>query len=180
MKKSLTKETKIPEGVEIKVHGDIIIVKGREGELKRKFDLGKIKAEVKDNKIILKDETASKKEKKIMNTVSAHLKNMIIGVKEKYEYKLKVCSSHFPIGVDVQGRNVSIKNFLGEKIPRKTKLPEGVEAKVNKEFIIITSCDKELAGQAASKFEEVTKIKDRDRRIFQDGIFMITKAGREI
>jgi large subunit ribosomal protein L6 len=180
MRRQLFREIKVPEGIEFKINGNEIVVSGQEGKIVKNFELGRVNLTISGDKIKIGNEKSTKKEKKIMNTMNAHIKNMIKGVNEKYEYKLKVCSSHFPIGVELNGRNVIVKNFLGEKIPRKTTLPENVEVKIDRDIITVKSCDKEIAGIAAAKFEMVTKIRDRDRRIFQDGIFMITKAGRAI
>ncbi len=178
MKKELFQEIEIPEGVEAEIEGTTLKVRGREGENKRTFKVNKLKFEKKDNKIIIGYGKATKKEKKLMNTLASHVKNMIRGAQKKFEYQLKVCFSHFPISVEVKGREVLIKNFLGEKIPRKTKISEGVEIEINKDIIKIISIDKELAGQAAANFETATRIRKRDRRVFQDGIFIINKAGR--
>jgi len=180
MKKALSQEIEIPEGVEANVEGNKLIVKGAEGENSREFNIGKINFEKKDNKIILSHKKATKKEKKIINTLAAHIANMIKGVQEKFEYKLKICSSHFPMTVKIEGNNATVKNFLGEKIDREIKMPEGAEIKVEKDIITITSINKEIAGQAAANFENITKIKNRDKRVFQDGIYIINKAGREM
>ena len=180
MKKSLSQEIEIPKEVEANIEENKLIVKGPEGENSREFNVGKINFEKKDNKIILSHEKATKKEKKIINTTIAHIKNMIKGVQEKFEYKLKICSSHFPMTVKIEENKVIIKNFLGEKIDRKTKIPEGAEVKIEKDIITIISTDKEIAGQAAANFENITKIRNKDIRIFQDGIYIINKAGREM
>ena len=180
MKKDLSQQIKIPEGVEADIEGNRIIIKGLEGENKHEFKFGKLNVEKKDNKIIIGNKKSTKTEKKMMNTISAHLRNMIKGVQEKFVYELKICFSHFPITVEIKDKDVSIKNFLGEKIPRKIKLNKGVDVKIEKDKIVITSTNKELAGQTAANFEKITKITGRDRRVFQDGIYITKKNGREI
>ena len=173
-------EIEIPEGVEAEIQKNKLILKGKEGETFREFNLGEINFEKKDKKIILSCEKATKKEKRIINTSAAHIKNMIHGVQKKFEYKLKICSSHFPMNVKFEGNTAIIKNFIGEKVDRKVELPKNVEIKMEKEIITIRSIDKELSGQAAANLETATKIRGRDKRVFQDGIYIINKAGREI
>ncbi len=180
MKKPLFKKIEIPEGIEINLEDSKINVKGPEGELTRNFNPGRVKIEFNGKEIILGQEKATKNEKKIMNTLEAHIKNMIKGVTKKFEYNLKICHGHFPFTVKIEGDKAIIKNFLGEKVERIVKIPEGVEIEIKKEIITIKSMDKELAGQASANFEKATKIKGRDLRVFQDGIYIIEKAGKKM
>ena len=185
MKTPLFQEIEIPEGVEVSIEGDLFKAKGPEGENQREFKIGKIDMEKKGEKIIIGSKKASKKEKKIINTSVAHIKNILQGVQKKFEYKLLGCYSHFPFTIDIEKNGAMIKNFLGENIPRKVKFLEGVEVELgkdsNKEIPInVKSVDRELAGQTAANFEMATKVRNRDRRVFQDGIFIINKAGKEI
>lgn len=180
MKKDFMNELEVPEGIEVAIDGKIFKFKGPNGEITREFKLKGIKIEKKDNKIILSMKNASKNDKRAINTTKAHLKNMIHGAKEGFEYKLKICFSHFPMTVEIKDNKAIIKNFLGERVPRIVDLPKDADIKVDKEYIIVKSIDKESAGNAAAKFELSTKVGKRDRRIFQDGIFIISKAGRDI
>jgi len=180
MKKELYQKIEIPEGIEVEIDGAKVIVKGTEGVNEREFDLANLSLEKKGNEIIIGNKKSSKKEKRRMNTIAAHIRNMIKGIKEKFEYKLKICFNHFPITVEVKGNEALIKNFLGERTPRKVKIPKGAEVKVEKEIITITSPSIETAGQAAANFETATRIAKRDRRVFQDGIFITSKCGEEI
>jgi len=180
MKKEIFEKIKIPKGVEVNLEGSTITIKGNEGENKRTFKTSNLVFEKKDDEIIVGCKKATKKEKKMIRTTKAHIENMIKGVGEKYEYKLKICFSHFPMTVDIQDNKATIKNFLGEKIPRRLKFPKGAEVKVEGSIITINSVDKEIAGQAAANFEAATKIRKKDRRVFQDGIFIINKAGKNI
>ena len=180
MKKEIFNEIEIPEGVEVKIDGNLTIIKGNEGEIKRKFNINKIILEKKERKIVIGNKKATKTEKRMINTITAHIKNMIKGVQEKFEYTLKIASSHFPISVEIKENKATIKNFLGEKIPREAKILDNVEIKIDKDIITITSNNKELAGQTAANLEKATRIRMKDRRVFQDGIFITNKAGRKI
>ena len=180
MKKEIIQKITIPEGVEAEINGSIFRVKGKEGESSREFRTEGLIFEKKGNEIIIGNKKATKKEKKMINTIKSHVKNMMEGAQKKFEYKLKICYNHFPFTVEVNGNDALIKNFLGEKIPRKVKIPGGVEVNVEKDIIKVRSHDKELAGQAAANFETATRIRLRDRRVFQDGLFITEKNGRQI
>lgn len=180
MRKKLYEYVEIPEGVEVVVNKNDIEVSGKEGKIKKTINLSNIETKIEKDKILVGGEKITKSEKKMIYTIISHLKNMMGGVQEKYTYELKICFNHFPITLDVSGNEAKIKNFLGEKVPRKAKILDGVEIEVKKDSITLKSINKEAAGQTAANFEKATKIRNRDRRVFQDGLFIINKCGKGI
>ncbi len=184
MKKDLIEKIMLPENIEAEFKDNYFIVKSQGKEQRRKIG-SKINVKIDNKKIIIECKNATKKEKKIMNTTIAHIKNMFEGFKNKFVYKLQICRTHFPISVFIEDgkKELLIKNFLGENKPRKAKILDDAEVKLEKDIITIESFNKEAAGQTAANIEKATRIKKRDRRVFQDGIWIIskpTKKTREI
>lgn len=180
MNKNLERVIEIPEGIEVVINGNSFVVKGGGKELVRNFDLGKVKVVVKDNKIILVAKGATRRESKMIGTTWAHLKNMIKGINEDFVYELEVCNVHFPMNVKIDGNRIVIKSFLGETTQRIAKILPDVDVDIKGSKISVSSSDIEAAGQTAANLEKATRLTGRDRRIFQDGIFITTKPGRII
>lgn len=176
--KELKQTIIIPEGISFDIVNDALHIKGPKGENSKKVPRSVIKIKKQGNNIILESSRSTRKEKKILMTLKAHIKNLIRGVLEGYIYKLKVCSGHFPMSVTLDNKKLLIKNFLGEKIPRKAIILDDVDVKLDGDVIIITGVDKEKAGQTAANIEQSTRITNRDRRVFQDGCYIIAKPGR--
>ncbi|MDO8740374.1 MAG: 50S ribosomal protein L6 [Candidatus Woesearchaeota archaeon] len=170
----------IPAGVDAKLTDDILTLKSGKNEASKKLASEKIKLVLEGNKLKLTTKKSSKKEKKLVGSFRAHIKNLIEGIREPHVYKLKICSGHFPMNVSIAGSDLTVKNFLGEKIPRKLKLKKGASVKIEGSEITIESANKELAGQAAADIEQLTKRPNYDPRIFQDGIYIIIKDGKEV
>ena len=168
----------IPEGVTISIQDDILTVKGEKGELSRKFFHPKIKVNVKDNAVEITSPEIRRKEKALIGTMNAHISNMIHGVANGFEYKMKTVFSHFPIKTTVEGTEFVIQNFLGERAPRRAKILEGVTVDANGENVTVTGIDKEKVGQTVANIERATKVKKRDIRVFQDGVYRTSKGGR--
>ncbi len=179
MKFDIEEKIEFPENIEVLVNGNEITVKGNGLENKRKFNAKNISFKKSDAGLILISKNTTKRERKMVMTIIAHVKNMIEGILNKFVYKLEVVYVHFPVTIDVdKSKNqVIIKNFLGEKKPRIAQIVKGAEVNVNKSSITVESYDKEIAGQTAANLETATKIRNRDRRKFQDGIFITEKCG---
>lgn len=167
---------KIPEDVEIEIKDRKITVSGEEGSLKKEFKSPNIKINKKDQKIILESLTERKEHKSQLGTFTSHIKNMIKGVQENFEYKVKAVYSHFPIKIETKNNQIIINNFLGEESPRKIDIiGEQTKAEISGDEIIIKGPDKEAVSQTAAKIEEQTNIRGKDPRVFQDGIYVVKR-----
>ncbi len=175
MKQDLNEFIEAPAGVSIQVHDRSVTVKGPKGEVSRSFIAPGVSISG-DGKVVLSAKKATKREKAKLYATVAHIKGMIKGVQEPFVYVLKIFSGHFPMTVSISGNTFAVKNFLGEKVPRTTKIRAGVNVKVDGDKVTVTSVDKELAGMTASNIELLMSVSHRDRRIFQDGIFIIQKS----
>lgn len=173
----LKKELVIPQGIEVTLGEQVTIKKGKV-EITKKLFYPTLELKKEGDKLIIAPKKFTKREKRIINTFKSHLLNMIKGVQEPYVYKMKICASHFPMAVTIEGKKLVVKNYLGEKVPRKADIPEGADVKIEEDNIIITSADREIAGMTATRFEQCTRITNRDRRVFQDGIWLVEKGKR--
>ena len=173
-------EFEIPEGIQAVVEDSTLILKKENKEIRRKLQPA-IGLKIENNKLIVKIKKTSKKEKKIFGSLKAHIKNMIKGLKDGFKYHLQVSNVHFPMNVtfDKATHELIVKNFLGEKKDRRIKINQDVEVKVDKGEIELSSHDIEKAGQAAANIEKGAKVRNKDRRIYQDGIFITSKPRRD-
>ena len=179
-KKEIKAEIEIPEGIIIEIDSSSVKVKGNAGEVTKKLSNPNINISKENNKIIFKALKSTKREQKLVNTFTAHMKNMLRGANETYKYKLKICSGHFPMNVSVKNDEFIVKNFFGEKIPRILKIKNRADVKIEGDMVIVESPDKESAGQVAADIEQLVRRTKYDLRIFQDGIWIFEKFGKEI
>jgi len=174
----MTEQIEIPEGVTATYENGLISIKGEKGELTRTFSHPKINIKISGKNIELKSKNVRRKEKALFGTYVAHIKNMIHGVSQGFEYKMKTVFSHFPIKTSVEEDNFVIQNFLGERAPRKAKILDGVTVETKSDDVTVTGIDKEKVGQTVANIERATRVKKRDIRVFQDGVYRISKGGR--
>lgn len=178
MRRTIVKEIEVPEGVTLSYENKVFTAKGEKGENTKRIFFPTVDIKVESGKVTVLAENAGKSEKKLIGTCEAHIKNLIVGVTEGFEYKLKICSGHFPMNVSLNGNKFVVKNFLGEKVPREVTLKQGPQVKIDGQIITVTGIDKELTGQCAADIEQLMRVTNKDRRIFQDGIYIIEKNGK--
>lgn len=177
--RKVIREIILPENVTVSVNDKLLVIKGLKGELSRSLGRHRIKIKIESNKILLESERDTKTNKKIVGSLTAHIKNMMTGIQQGHSYVLKICSGHFPMNASVSGNKFIVKNFLGEKVPRTLQLKEGATVKIEGDLIHVTSPSKETAGQVSADIEQLTRRPGYDTRIFQDGIYITNKDGKE-
>lgn len=173
-------EVEVPSGVDVSIDGLRVSVKGPRGEVFRDFSHASgVIIRKHDNKVVVESYFADRKRKALVGTIASHINNMIVGVTRGFRYKLKIVFSHFPISVVVDGerRIIRIKNFLGEKSDRIAKIAgENVKVSVEGDEIVVEGVDVEHVGQTAANIELATKVRDKDRRVFVDGIYIYERG----
>jgi large subunit ribosomal protein L6 len=132
-----------------------------------KFPQNDIKIEQKDGEISVIGQ------KMIANTFNAHMRNMFKGVTEGHSHNLKVIYSHFPIAMEVKGKEIIIKNFLGEKQPRHARIIGDTKVEAKGSAMAISGPSKYDVGQTIANLRTATKIRKLDSRVFQDGIYPV-------
>ena len=170
------RKVRIPQGVKVEIAGPVVKVKGKKGELERIFRFPQITMGVDKDEVVVSTDVDRKRTVAMVGTIQAHISNMCRGVSEGFEYRMKVVYSHFPIQLKLAGNRLEINNFLGEKKPRYASISNSVTAKVSNDEIVLTGIDREMLGITSANIEHATRIRDRDPRIFQDGIYRVQRG----
>lgn len=166
----------IPSGVTVTKNGDDVTVKGSKGELSRRMYHPMISFVIADGMVTISTESSRRSVCALVGTYAALLKVMSHGVTEGYEYHMKIVFNHFPIQAKVAGNRVEIGNFLGEKQPRFAAIVEGVKVKIQGDEVILTGINRESIGNTAANIEQACKVRNRDPRVFQDGIYITSRG----
>ena len=177
--KELIHSVNIPEGVSIDSSSSNVKVTGPRGELSRNFEHSAIKIKQSENQLNIIGNNLRKKEKALIGTWNAHLKNMVKGVDKGFLYEMKIIFAHFPMKVAVKGNVVTIDNFLGEKATRSSTIVGDVKVNVKGDALTFEGNNIEDVGQTAGNLEKATVVKGRDTRVFQDGIYVISKGAAQ-
>jgi large subunit ribosomal protein L6 len=168
-------ELEIPENVTVEVDHLDVTVDGPEGAVTRRLWYPDVTVEVEDDQVVVESDAEDAKTNATVGTFESHLNNAFHGVTEGWEYKMEVFYSHFPMQVRVEGDDVVIENFLGEKAPRRTTIHGDTDVSVDDERLVLSGPNKEDVGQTAADIEQLTRVSGKDTRVFQDGVYITEK-----
>ncbi|HBB36611.1 MAG: 50S ribosomal protein L6P, large subunit ribosomal protein L6 [Candidatus Moranbacteria bacterium GW2011_GWC1_45_18] len=169
------KSVAIPEGVEAKISGQNISIKGPKGSLDFDFhnDID-VKSSGKEIQVTAKRDT--KQSWSLWGLTRMLIANMIQGVTKGYEKQLELQGVGFRMAV--QGKKLNMA--LGFSHPVEVEVPEGLEAKIEKNILTISGIDKQKVGQLAASVRALKKVEPYKGKGFRYvGEIVRKKAGKK-
>jgi large subunit ribosomal protein L6 len=171
-------ELETPDDVDAEVDHLDVTVSGPNGSVTRRLWYPDITVSVEDGAVVIESPEDDAKTMSTLGTFESHVENMFFGVTEGWEYEMELFYSHFPMQVDVEDGEVVIENFLGERAPRRAPIHGDTDVSVDGEELTLSGPDIEAVGQTAADIEQLTRVNDKDVRVFQDGVYITTKPSR--
>lgn len=166
----------IPEGISVTLEGRTILVQGKLGTVKKDFTKLPAFLTIEENTIKIHPYGTRRKDFAISKTATSIISNMIKGVQNGYKYKMKVVFAHFPITVKVKDGRVYVENFFGERKARISKIVgEATKVAIEGDDIVISGPHLEDVSQTAANIELSTRVKNKDQRVFLDGIYVYSR-----
>ena len=136
----------VPEGVEVKLDGQHITVKGPKGTLERDVH-SNIKVSINDNIITVERPNDEPENRSLHGLTRTLINNMIVGVLNEYKRELEING----VGYRAQKKGNNLVMNLGYSHPVEMEAPAGITFDVpNPNQIIVRGIDKELVGQTAA------------------------------
>ena len=168
-------EVVIPEGITVTQKKHMLTFVGPLGKTHKSFRLIPVEVKIVEDKILLKAIGSKKRDYAILHTARSIIRNICEGLIVGYTIKMKIVFAHFPVTVKVEGKNIIIENFQGERSPRRTVIVGNTKVVPGGEDIILTGEVWTDITQTAANIELKTKVKNKDHRVFLDGIYAYEK-----
>ena len=174
--KKFETEVDIPQNVNVTLKNFMMRVDGPLGKTHKNFKKIPVNININNNKIILKASGTRKKHYAILNTAKSIIQTLCDGVIDGYTVKMKIVFSHFPITVKLEDKKVLIENFQGEKAPRISRIWGKSKVTPKGDDLIITGPVLTDVTQTAAEIQSKSKVKNKDHRVFLDGIYRYSKS----
>jgi large subunit ribosomal protein L6 len=176
IEQAITAEVEVPPSVKLTKEGSFIVAKGKLGTVKKDFLRIPVTITIESDKVTIKPYGKRKRDLAVTNTVRSVIQSMVKGVEKGYTYKVKIIFAHFPISVKVKGKEIHIENFFGERSARIAKIQgDATKAEVQGEDVLIKGPNLDDVSQTAANIEQSTRIKDKDQRVFLDGLYVYAR-----
>jgi large subunit ribosomal protein L6 len=141
----------IPNGVDVKLEGQKITVKGPKGLLSRELPFG-VEVKVGPEMVNVLPPSRPKEKTAFQGLVRSLINNMVVGVSEGYQRDLDMVG----VGYRALSKGNIIEIYAGYSHPVEFRLPEGITAEVDKNNrITVRGIDKEKVGQTAADIRAI-------------------------
>jgi large subunit ribosomal protein L6 len=141
----------VPAGVEVKVDGSDVTIKGAKGTLERSFD-ARISFNVEEGTIEVVRANDDRDTRALHGLSRALLNNMVVGVSEGYKKDLEMVG----VGYRASLKGKSLELLVGFSHPVQIEAPTGIEFEVPENTkISVSGIDKQLVGQVAANIRKV-------------------------
>jgi len=165
----------IPDSVKASEKHRILSIEGPLGKTRKSFKRIPVDLQLSGKNIILKSLGTRKKDYAIFKTAESVIKSLIKGVQTGYTYKMKIVYAHFPITVKVKDENIHVENFQGERAARVSKIFGNTKVVAKGDDVLIIGPVLTDVSQTAAALQQNTKVKNKDHRVFLDGIYLFEK-----
>lgn len=143
----------VPAGVQVKIDGQRIEIKGSKGTVNRMLS-PEVKAELKDGKVSFTPASTADNAKALWGLNRMLVENMIIGVSQGYRKELEIVGVGYK--AELKGKDLMV--YAGYSSPKLFKVGPGITFIVeNQTKVIIDGIDKEKVGQTASEIRKIRK-----------------------
>lgn len=167
----------IPQGVQLKLDGNVVTAKGPKGELQESLH-PYVKAEIKDGKVLLTaDISVARDASAIWGMTRARLNNLVHGVAAGYSKILEIHGLGFR--AEVMGQKLTLA--LGKSHPVTFEAPKGISLTVDpkKTVVTVSGVSKDMVGEIAAKIRELRKPEPyKGTGIRYQGEYVRKKAGK--
>ena len=142
----------IPAGVEVKVDGANLTVKGPKGELTLTI-AAPIEAKVEDGQVLVTRPDEERESRSLHGLSRTLINNMIVGVTDGYSKALEIVGT----GYRVLAKGSNLEFALGFSHPVSFDPPAGIQFKVEGAKITVQGIDKQLVGETAANIRKLRK-----------------------
>ncbi len=140
------KPVEIPSGVDVKIDGAHVVVKGPKGQLELDAHAD-ITVKLEDNTVTVHRPSDQPNHRALHGLTRSLIANMIQGVTEGYERTLEIIG----VGYRAEAAGKGIILHLGYSHTISYEAPEGVKIELpNQTTVVVRGIDKQAVGQAAA------------------------------
>ncbi|MEM3781569.1 MAG: hypothetical protein QXT43_01225 [Candidatus Micrarchaeaceae archaeon] len=168
----------IPSGISIEINQEARSIKitGKLGSTTKRLNSKLLNAKLEGSKLVIETTQNKRLEKKAVlaqHALASEIKRAVKGVQEGITRRMRVVFAHFPISFEIKDGVLYAKNVFGERLPRKAKIIGDTKVEIKGQDVFVKGVDPYDVNQTVSNLFALSFLKDKDERIFQDGIYLV-------